>query len=226
MRYYTYITVGCWYNLCMNYAQLPKNVEVLKAIIADHLAHIAHLEEQVRLLKALRFLAASEKANPTRGEEQYSLFDEAELAAPEGPALAEAEDVVVVATHARGKKGRRPIAAEFPRVDIVHDIPEADKICPCGCELPRIGEEVSEKLDIVPAIIQVLRHIRPKYACRACEGANSEVDDGPTVKIAPMPPQLIPQGIVTPSLLSYILPTSSWTACLSTARSAYSSAWG
>ena len=72
----------------------------------------------------------------------------------------------------------------------------------CGCQLTRIGEEVSEKLDIIPQKIQVIRTIRPKYACRACEGVE---DEGPTVKIASMPPQIIPQGIVTPGLLAYIL---------------------
>ena len=60
--------------------------------------------------------------------------------------------------------------ADLPRVEIVHDLPESEKTCPCGAVLVRIGEEVSEKLDIVPAKIQVIRHIRPKYACRACEG--------------------------------------------------------
>ena len=200
----------------MNFAQLPEKVEALKAIIVEqnaalaereavitgHLAHIAQLQEQVRLLQALRFLAASEKARPSQGEAQYSLFDEAEVAAPPAEAPSEADTAVVVASYTRAKKGRKPIAEDFPRVEIVHDIPEADKICPCGCELTRIGEETSEKLDIVPAKIQVLRHIRPKYACRGCEGVE---DDGPTVKIAPMPPQLITQGVVTPSLLAYTL---------------------
>jgi len=51
-----------------------------------------------------------------------------------------------------------------------------------------------QKLDIVPAKIQVIRHIRPKYACRACEGVEA---DGPTVKTVPMPPQIIPQGETT-----------------------------
>ena len=87
-------------------------------------------------------------------------------------------------------------------MDVVHDIPEEEKVCACGCRLSRIGEEVSEKLDIVPQKIRVMRHIRPKYACRACEGVE---DNGPTVKIAPLPPQIIPQGIVTPGLLAYIL---------------------
>ena len=114
----------------------------------------------------------------------------------------EDEEVSHVGAHTRKKRGRRPIPPEYPRVEVVHDIPEEEKVCPCGCQLTRIGEEVSEKLDIIPQKIQVIRTIRPKYACRACEGVE---DEGPTVKIASMPPQIIPQGIVTPGLLAYIL---------------------
>jgi transposase len=176
-----------------------------KAVLADHEQLVAQLQEQVRLLKAWRFAAASEKAKPRLGEDQYSLFDEAELAAMQAEAAPEADEeaeTTEVAGHTRRKKGRRPISDAYQRVEVVHDIPEEDKVCPCGCTRSRIGEEVSEKLDIVPQKIQVIRHIRPKYACRACEGAE---DDEATVKTAPMPPQLIPQGIVTPGLLAYIL---------------------
>ncbi len=70
--------------------------------------------------------------------------------------------------------------------------------------LTKISEEVSEKLDIIPQKVQVIRHIRPKYACKGFEGTASEGISS-TVKIAPMPPQLIKQGIVTPGLLAYIL---------------------
>jgi len=175
-----------------------------KAVIADHEQLVAQLQEQVRLLKAWRFAAASEKAS-RRGEDQYSLFDEAEMAVMQAAAAQETDEETEsteVAGHTRRKKGRRPISEGYPRVEVVHDIPEEDKVCPCGCALSRIGEEVSEKLDIIPQKIQVVRHVRPKYACRACEGVE---DDGPTVKTAPMPRQLIPQGIVTPGLLAYIL---------------------
>ena len=85
---------------------------------------------------------------------------------------------------------------------MVHDIKEEDKVCSCGCELKKIGEETSEQLDIKPAEIQVIRHIRPKYACPACESVE---DDGPAVKVAPVPPQIIPKSIVSPSLLAHIL---------------------
>lgn len=90
----------------------------------------------------------------------------------------------------------------LPRQEVLHDISEEEKVCACGCKLSRIGEEVSEKLDIIPAKIQVIRHIRPKYSCKACEGLS---DDGKTVKIAPPPAQIIPKGLVTAGLLSYIL---------------------
>lgn len=186
-------------------AQKEADLAHYKSEMADKESYIRELEEQVRLLKALRFAARYEKARPASNEVQYRLFDEAEMVSSQedaGPDGAEDDQVSHVEAHTRKKRGRRPIPPEYPRVEVVHDIPEEEKICPCGCRLSRIGEEVSEKLDIVPQKIQVIRTIRPKYACRACEGVE---DDGPTVKTAPMPPRIIPQGIVTPGLLAYIL---------------------
>jgi transposase len=114
----------------------------------------------------------------------------------------ETEEETHVPAHKRKKGGRKALPDNLPRIDRVHDIDDADKICSCGCELSRIGEEVSEQLDIVPAKIQVIRNIRPKYACKNCEGVE---DDGPTVKIAPIPPQIIPRSIASPGLLAHIL---------------------
>ncbi len=182
----------------MDIAALPNDIDALKQLVIDLQQHNEQLAERNRLLHAIIYGPKSEK-KPVPVEDQYSLFDEAEQTqAEQAPKTFEE---VFVPAHMRGKRGRKPIPADLPRVEIVHDIPEADKICPCGCELTRIGEEVSEKLDIVPAKIQVQRHIRPKYACRSCEGVE---DDGPTVKIAAMPPQLIAQGIVTPGLLAHV----------------------
>ncbi len=202
--------------LDMNTSHLPDNPADLKELIAkrdviiarhelqlcDKDEYISQLEQQVRLLKALRYQAQSEKAKSHQGEDQYYLFDEAELVVLPSEIDEERSEETEVAAHVRKKKGRRPISPEYPRVDVIHDIPEDEKTCPCGSTLSRIGEEVSEKLDIVPQKIQVIRHIRPKYACRECEGVE---DNGPTVKRASMPPQIIPQGIVTPGLLAYIL---------------------
>jgi transposase len=162
---------------------------------------ISELQEQVRWLKAVIHAATSERrAKPKANEWQYSLFDEAEAVAAE---FLKADDsTVAVPSHTRRKRGRRPIPPTFPRVEVVHDLPEEDKTCPCGSPLTRIGEDVSEKVDFIPAKIQVVRYARPKYACRECEGVE---DEGPTVKIAPMPPQIIPKGIATSGLLAYVL---------------------
>jgi len=178
---------------------LPDDPAVLKSVIADHQTQIAELEKRIRLLNLIIYGPKSEKKPRTGQEQQLSLFDEAEQTVEEQAPQTFEEACAPART--RGKRGRRPIPADLPRVEVVHDLPESEKTCPCGAALTRIGEEVSEKLDIVPAKIQVIRHIRPKYACRICEGVE---DGGPTVKTAPMPPQIIPQGIVTPGLLAHV----------------------
>jgi transposase len=68
--------------------------------------------------------------------------------------------------------------------------------------LTRIGEEISEKLVIIPPRIYVDQQIRPKYACLHCEGTEDE--DKPTVRIAPVEPSIIPKSMASPSLLSMI----------------------
>ena len=109
---------------------------------------------------------------------------------------------VVVAEHKRKKRGRKPLPADLPRVEVIHDLPENEKVCACGTQLSRIGEDTCEKLDYIPAKVRVLRHIRYKYACKCCEGVE---DDGPTVRIAPALVQLIPKSNVTDGLLAHIV---------------------
>ena len=66
----------------------------------------------------------------------------------------------------------------------------------------RIGEEVAEKVDVIPPQVQVLRTVRPKYACHHCEGSGDE--DRPAVRVAPAPAALIPKGLASEGLLAYI----------------------
>ena len=162
--------------------------------------HIALLEEKLRLADAKRFGASSEKAN----DDQLGFFNEAEAAAcaPDDAADSDAASVTVVGAHTRKTPGRKPLPDHLPRLVIEHDIADSDKVCACGCRKTKIGEETSEQLDIIPARIQVLRHVRFKYACRACEGTD---DDGPTVMTAPLPPQPIPKSNASPGLLAYIV---------------------
>ena len=180
---------------------LPDDTAELKQMLVnfqdyhDRETHI--LREQIRHLRAQLFGHKSEKIPPQDGPRPLPLFDMPE---PEGGDHGTEE--IRVPAHNRKKRGRKPLPEDLPRVEKLHDIDDADKVCGCGSDLERIGEEVSEQLDIIPARIRVIRHIRPKYACRNCEGVE---DDGPTVKIAPVPPQIIPKSIAGPGLLAHIL---------------------
>lgn len=187
-------------------AKLPDDIDALKALVLvnqQQLAakdnHIALLEEKLRLASQKRFAASSEKA----GDNQLGLFNEAEQASSDdaSPDATASDETTVVPEHKRKKPGRKPLPDHLPRMRVEHDIAEAAKLCACGCRKTKIGEEVSEQLDIIPARIQVLQHVRFKYACRSCEGTD---DDGPTVITALMPPQPIPKSNASPGLLAYI----------------------
>lgn len=112
-------------------------------------------------------------------------------------------DGITIPEHKRKKPGRRPLPEEFPRITVVHDISEEEKMCGCGCKKSCIGEDTSEQLEMQPAMFRVVRHIRPKYACKNCQGLD-KVEGDRTVNIAPAPVQLIPKSIATPSLLAHI----------------------
>ncbi|MDD2605981.1 MAG: IS66 family transposase [Desulfobacterales bacterium] len=185
---------------------LPEDPAQLKEIIvslfnesAEYRRRIDHLEEMVQLLKNEIFGRTSEKRSVVDSR-QFLLFDEDQDDKPQ--IKDQSTDRQQVAGHSRKKPVRKPLPAELPRVEIIHDLDEAEKSCPCGCQLSRIGEEVCEKLRYTPATLVVERHIRPKYACKQCEGVE---DDGPTVKIAPVPPQLIPKSFATGSLIAHIV---------------------
>lgn len=178
---------------------IPETIEEMKVLLWDYHQQNLLLREQIEMLKRALFAPKSEK-------NKFDL-DHSQLILPMGLGLdeitkdPEAVSAIEVPAHTRRKRGRKPIPDHLPRVEIIHDLPEDQKLCECGKFLKRIGEEVSEKLDYVPAVMQVERHIRPKYACPACDG----MDDGPTVRIAPMPPQIIPKGIATPNLLAQVI---------------------
>ena len=147
------------------------------------------LLEQLRLSQQRQFSRSSE-ANVLQGE---LVFDEADAVdATELPQ----EDNTVTITYTRKKPVRRPLPAELPREVIEHDVPEQDKQCVCGCMKQRIGEEITEQLEFIPAKLTVIAHVRPKYACNRC-------DEG--VSIAPMPQLFLPKSIATPSLVAHTI---------------------
>lgn len=153
-----------------------------------------HALEQWQLALRKRFAASSE-GHPGQGE----LFNEAEDSLTPSDEEVAADETI---TYTR-KKSRRPsLSADLPREDVVHDIADAEKVCDdCGHDLHQMGEEVSEKLEFIPATVKVIRHIRPKYSCRCCEQQATRT----TIKVAPVPASLLPKSIATPTLLSQII---------------------
>ena len=194
-------------------AEQNDHIAEQKTIATEFKAHIEELQEQVRLLKNFIYAVKTEKLrkanshDPLYGQQMslFDLFNESEHVESIEEVVVEEneqEEVTEIAAHTRKKKGRKPLTTELPRTEVLIDIAEEDKICPCGCQMTRIGEEVSEKLNIIPAKIEILRYVRPKYACtKGCKGAD---DITANVKCANMPPHIIPKGIATPALLSWI----------------------
>ena len=192
---------------------LPNDVEALQALVSSlhqttleqqqrigeqqsKLQHqsslIDQLLEQIKLVRHKQYGMGSERWH----RDQMRLFNEAESIADEEERKDDA-GTITVSTHRRKRGGRKPLPPEFPRIEVVYELPESECVCPHdGAELKVIGEVVLEQLDIIPAKAQVTRHIRKKYACPCCDG---------TIKTASMPAQPIPKSMASPGLLSYII---------------------
>ena len=104
---------------------------------------------------------------------------------------------VAVPAHTRKKRGRRPLPDFLPVHEVLHDLSDDEKICPhdASHRLVEIGREQSDQLKFIPATVEIVRHIRPKYACSTCKQG---------VRIAPMPKLPVPKSIATPSLLAQV----------------------
>ena len=177
----------------LNKKKLPDDVDTLKSMVLAHRDRIQLLEEQIILFNHGKFGKSSEKC-----PEQAELFDETEQEADdEAPLMAEVVEEESQAKPAtKAKSGRKPLPQSLPRIRIEHDLTDAEKTCECGCQKTCIGEDTSEQLDIIPAVIQVLVHARKKYACKQCENG---------VQIAPLPEQPIPKSNASPGLLAHIV---------------------
>lgn len=161
----------------------------------------AYLKDQVALLTAQLYGKKSEKKLSGLPVDQLNFFDsvsgEEESITMEGVLPS-----TLVKTYKRKKPGRKALPDTLPRKEVTIDIGEEEKFCDCGENLTRIGEEIAERLNYIPAKLEVIREIRPKYACKSCEGENSQ---GKSIKVAPAPKRIIPGSIATAALLSHII---------------------
>lgn len=168
-------------------------LEARQAMIEERDALIAIFREWKRLLDSQRFGSRSERF---ASDAQARLFDEAEAIVAQEDAEASDEDVAVPA-HTRRRRRPRALPDFLPVQEILHDLSEEEKICPhdASHRLAEIGREQSDPLRFIPATVEIVRHIRPKYACRTCKEG---------VRIAPMPKLPVPKSVATPSLLAQV----------------------
>ena len=144
-------------------------------------------------LKRIRFGTRSE----TLGAQQLDIFAESvdeDIGSIRAELDASETDESATPRTPRQPSGRQPLPSHLPRIEFRHE-PESCQCGACGHNLVKIGEDISEQLDVTPAVFTVHRHIRPQYACRACE----------TVTAAPIPPAVIDGGLATPGLLSWVV---------------------
>ncbi|WP_081628122.1 IS66 family transposase [Sphingobium indicum] len=156
----------------------------------------AELEAKSRLLntyKAMLFGRRSEKARIVLDEQGCLDLGDLSAIAPAPPAANDDP-----APKAANRKSRRNIGAlpkHLPRIINVIE-PDSTQCACCQCAMHKIGEDVSEALDIVPAILRVIATVRPKYACRACEGG---------IVQAPAPRRMIEGSMVTTSFIAWVV---------------------
>lgn len=165
-------------------------IERMQAEIKFSQTRIEALNFEIARLKRWRFGSSAESLDSST---QAVLFD-AILAdtALEDQAAKDAATPPPAAPRVKGKSVRQALPAHLPRVDRHHDLDATH--CACGQAFTRIGEEVSEQLDCVPAQFFVLRNIRGKFACVCCQ----------TIQAAPMPAQMIDKGIPAAGLLAQV----------------------
>ena len=160
---------------------------------------IEKLKLQIAKLRRMQFGRSSERIS--RQIEQLELrLEELETAETEVTAKAEAEAATAepeTPVRERSKPTRKPLPDHLPRQAVVHQ-PADDGACKCpdcGKGMAKFGEDVTEVLDYVPGHFQVVRHVRPKYACTACDAITQ----------APAPAMPTPRGRATPAMLAHLL---------------------
>ncbi|MBV9419464.1 MAG: IS66 family transposase, partial [Alphaproteobacteria bacterium] len=187
--------------------QLPSDIEALHALLAvaraERDAAVAErdqallqndrLRHLLRQLQRAQFGRSSEKLDP---EQLLLALEDIEQAIGANEAADDKKDPAAARTRSEKRRSNRgALPAHLPRVDVT--IAPEDTNCPC-CRSPMhvIGEETSERLDVIPAQFRVIVTHRPKYACRGCEEA---------VVQAPAPERLIKGGLPTEAMVAYIL---------------------
>lgn len=188
-------------------AVLPKDVSALQDMVRHRDEEIGHLREQIRSLKHHLFGPKSEVLRGPEDGLQSSLFalDEDEAGELEKEEEHEEDSLGSQAKAPRRSRGRRKLPEFLPREEIVHDLPEREKLCACGHKKTCIGRLTTEVLERIPVQLIVKAHHRLKYVCQHPECEVALTGEADTVHIAAAPARMIPQSMAGHSLLAHVV---------------------
>jgi transposase len=165
------------------------------------------LAERIQILEELFRLAQLKRFAPSSEKLKDRVFDEAEqlaLSEPDYDDVLTLPDTGLPQTPAPAgkKRGRRPLPAHLRRKRIEYDLSEQEKICPCCLgALHKIGEELSEQMDMIAAKVRVLQHARFKYGCRHCQ----RDAESTTIVTAKMPAQPLPGSNASANVIATVM---------------------
>jgi transposase len=176
-------------------ARIEAELTVAKAKASDDAALIA--DQRLQIAKLTRQLYGQRSERRIRLLDQMELaFEELESSASEDELAAEraVAKTIQVAAFTRKRPARQPFPAHLPRERVVEPAPTE---CPCcgSARLRKLGEDISETLEVIPRQWKVIQHVREKFSCRDCE----------KISQAPAPFHVLPRGWAGPSLLAMIL---------------------
>lgn len=175
---------------------LPDDPALLKAMVSAQQAEIERLQLIIAKLRRMQFGQSSEQLDATLGQLELSLEELETVRAEQAQAVAAREAAPTPGDAAAPAKRpvRKPLPDHLPRETVEHG--PAECACPdCGGALKKLGEDVSEVLEYVPQHFKVIRHVRPKLACSACD----------TIVQAPAASRPIANGVAGPGLLAHVL---------------------
>ena len=198
-----YLIYNGYMNTIKTHAELEAENEQLKKENEELRALIDWYREQFKLAQCRLYGASSEK-DVLPG--QLSLFNEAEVCADES--LPEPVQEVTITYTRKKRKGKRDeFYADLPTEQRIHELPEEERVCPvCKGDLHACGHEVVRReIEVVPATIKAVEHVRTVYSCRNCE-QNNDGESAVPMEKAQVPNPVIPgSGIASPSLVAFVL---------------------
>ena len=176
-------------------ADATAELQAAKLAVQLRTLEIEKLKFQIAKLRRMQFGRSSERV--TRQIEQLELRLE-ELEAGEAEAISQAaSEDQPLPIRQRSQPKRKKLPDHLPRQEVVHE-PEHDGACTCpacGGAMAKLGEDITEVLDYIPGRFRVIRHVRPKYACRYCDAITQ----------APGPAMPTPRGRAAPGMLAHLL---------------------